>query len=250
LSALVYGRILQAHDVLPQGGSELLVLLSMADKANNDGTGVFMSMATLAKEARVSVSQARRLVHKLRDDGWLELTGERRVKGRNFYVNVYRIKVERLGFTPSTDARGSTDATPSNISDPPLAPMRDDPKDEPSNTPPNPPQGGNSRRGPITITRFLANCKEAGEVPVPDGDPVFSYAESIDLPVEWLHLCWLEFVERHRDGHKRYRSWRRAFLNCVRGNWYRIWYAGDDGTLHLSSQGKIAEKRHADRRAA
>lgn len=53
-----------------QSGSALLMLLALADHANDDGA-CWPSIETLARKCRVSERQARRLIRKLEDDGEL-----------------------------------------------------------------------------------------------------------------------------------------------------------------------------------
>lgn len=112
--------------------------------------------------------------------------------------------------------------------------------------PPNPPRGG--KPGPVELKSWLASVKAAGEKPIPDGDPVFAYAEEIGLPHEYLHLAWLEFRARYTDagdrGKKRYSDWRAVFRKAVRTNWLRLWWAEKDGTWTLTTAGMQAKRVH------
>lgn len=119
------------------------------------------------------------------------------------------------------------------------------------NTPHNPPEGGSgkkarnrTKRTAVCIRTFLRQCNERGEKPIPPEDKVFEYAASVGIPPEWLHLCWREFVQRNIDSGKRYKDWRRVFRNCVRGNWYKLWWAKPDGDMGLTTQGAMARKKH------
>jgi len=115
----------------PDGGSELLTMLAIADWSNDAGGNVFPSICTLARRIRCSESQARRVLHKLIDNGWVSVVGN--VHGgapgttRQYRLNVTRLvetasagATPRMGATRSTGApdgshpcetRGSTDAT-------------------------------------------------------------------------------------------------------------------------------------------
>lgn len=119
--------------------------------------------------------------------------------------------------------------------------------DTDKNTPHNPPQGG--KRGPIGIKAFLKQCDADGVTPIPEGDAVFVYAAKVGIPQEFLELAWWEFVERNIESGKTYRDWRRAFRNCVRGNWYKLWYAQGDG-LELTTQGVLAMRKHKEKKRA
>jgi hypothetical protein len=98
------------------------------------------------------------------------------------------------------------------------------------------PQGGldgtepkKSKRKPtITLQTFIADCKAKGEKAMSEYRPVIEYAETTGIGMDLLGLCWDEFKRRHLPGgssdSKRYRDWRKAFLNCVQGNWFKLWY--------------------------
>lgn len=111
------------------GGSKLLVLLAMADFADDNGGSIFPSMATLAAKARLSVDQTRRVVHELIEDGVIELVSQGGWQGARNRSNEYRIV---LGGTcnlqvPGADARGGTSTDASTVP----APMQDDPPSDP-----------------------------------------------------------------------------------------------------------------------
>lgn len=107
------------------------------------------------------------------------------------------------------------------------------------------PKGVKSKRSAIEIKKFLETCKTNSEKPIPETDPVFQYAEDVGIPLEFLRLAWREFVDRHQEGQKRYTDWRRAFRNCVRANWYKLWWANDGG-YQLTTVGIQAERKHIE----
>jgi hypothetical protein len=96
------------------------------------------------------------------------------------------------------------------------------------------------------LKTYLDRCKAEGKKPIPEDDPVFEYSESVGIPVEWLHLCWREFMERYLDKPKRYKNWRQVFRNAVRGNWYKLWYVNPSGEMALTTQGQLAHRRHVE----
>src|ERR1700687_5727305 len=104
----------------PRGGSEKLVLLALADWANDEGGSLHPSMSAIAKKSCVSVSQARRIVHSFIDEGLLEVVGNER-GGAPGTTPHYQLRAERLTApahaTPRTDARPSTDASPTPCAD-------------------------------------------------------------------------------------------------------------------------------------
>ncbi|WKB52297.1 helix-turn-helix domain-containing protein [Eleftheria terrae] len=103
-----------------------------------------------------------------------------------------------------------------------------------------------SARGPIALQTWLAECTAQGVQPIPPGDPVFRYCETVGIDRETLALHWFEFKRRRSDAGKRQRDWRRTFRNSVEGNWYRLWVLQGNGTCKLTTQGLQAQ---ANRRA-
>jgi hypothetical protein len=62
-------------DGFDASGSELLCMLALADWCDDFGGNLYPSMATIAEKIRLSEKQARRIVHKFEQDGWLEVVG-------------------------------------------------------------------------------------------------------------------------------------------------------------------------------
>lgn len=109
--------------------------------------------------------------------------------------------------------------------------------------PPIPPKGG--KAGPVELKTWIADVKAKGEKPIPDGDPIFAYAEEAGLPREYLQLAWLEFRARYTlPNAKRYRDWRAVFRKAIRGNWLKLWWAEKDGTWALTTAGMQAKRVH------
>jgi len=75
-------------------GSELLLLLALADFSDDNGENIYPSMQTLAAKTRLSEPQARRIVQRLVEMDLIEIveTGGWQ-HGRN-RSNTYRIKLE------------------------------------------------------------------------------------------------------------------------------------------------------------
>jgi DNA-binding transcriptional regulator YhcF (GntR family) len=121
----------------------------------------------------------------------------------------------------------------------------------PAENPQAAPQG-RKKKPQVTLKTFIEECERKGEMPIPEGDPIFAQAERENLPLDFLHLCWLEFKDQHMTirSSKRQADWRATFRNAVRGNWYRLWYTSADGTVTLTSNGHAAKLRHRHREAA
>jgi hypothetical protein len=102
---------------------------------------------------------------------------------------------------------------------------------------------GKPASSPVGIKNFLDACKESGEAQVKPDDPIMEYAEKAGIPQNFLRLCWYEFVERNLENGKRQKDWRATFRNCVRSNWYQLWYI-DGAEYLLTTKGKQAELKH------
>lgn len=118
---------------------------------------------------------------------------------------------------------------------------------------PIPPAGGDppakARKAPaVAFETFLDRCRDTGERPISGYEPVLRYASEARIPMELVNLCWAEFKRRHSDGggseSKRQADWRRTFLNCLQGNWYRLWWAKAEGEYELTTSGLQAKAVH------
>lgn len=77
-------------------GSELLILLALADFSDDNGENIYPSMQTLASKSRLSEPQARRVVQNLVKLDIIEIVEKGGWdRGRN-RSNSYRIKLENL----------------------------------------------------------------------------------------------------------------------------------------------------------
>jgi hypothetical protein len=124
--------------------------------------------------------------------------------------------------------------------------------------PPIPPKGGDAlprtKSEAITLQAFLANCEAKGERPLRNYVPLWRYAEEAKLPKDHIALAWVEFCRRFLpDGTgqaKRYKDWRQAFRKYVEGNYLKLWAIDGNGEYFLTTQGKQAQKVHAEKEAA
>lgn len=94
------------------GGSELLVLLALADWSDDDGR-CWPSMSSIANKVRLSESQARRVVHGLIADGYLVVLGNANggsPGASRQYQLVLSALTGRIHATPSVDATPGADA--------------------------------------------------------------------------------------------------------------------------------------------
>ncbi len=120
-------------DFFDRGGSDKLAMLALADWCDDKGLNLYPSISGIAKKINVSESQARRIIHKFIEEGYLQVIGNHD-GGAPSATRRYRMVATRFVETPSMDATPSADATPSmGAHDPlhgcaqPLAPMTPEP---------------------------------------------------------------------------------------------------------------------------
>lgn len=103
------------------------------------------------------------------------------------------------------------------------------------------PRASSSPKG-VIFDDWIAAVKAKGGKPIPEGHEVFKYAEKIDLPIDYVRLCWLEF-KRNFGGNteKKYDDWARTFSNYVRKNYFGLWYGKDEAWV-LTTAGKQLQK--------
>ena len=121
--------------------------------------------------------------------------------------------------------------------------------------PPIPPEGGNpveqvdrpKRGSAISLKAHLDDCRKAGQKAIPEGHAVFAYAAKVGIPDEFLRLHWLEFKDRYTmPDAKRYKAWADVFHKSVKGNWFKLWFASNDGSYALTTVGQQAQRNHQE----
>ncbi len=93
-------------------GNELVVLLAIADEANDTGGNAFPSIASLATKTRLDVRTVRRVLARLTDRGLVEIT----TPGGGRRANTYRVLMDTPGESPpgqnALPARAERPTTP------------------------------------------------------------------------------------------------------------------------------------------
>lgn len=84
----------------PRGGTHLLVLMVLADHADDSGRNVWPSVARVARSARCSTRQVRRIMRDLAADGVIEPDGAA-VGGRPGATRRWRLRLDLLGVPPA-----------------------------------------------------------------------------------------------------------------------------------------------------
>ena len=101
---------------------------------------------------------------------------------------------------------------------------------------------GEAAAAPVTFATFAERCRLAGEMLIPDGDPIIEYAESAGIDQDWLRMAWIEFRTRYTGNAKKYIDWRATFRNAVRNNWFKLWRTDNSGNLILTTEGVTAHR--------
>ena len=92
----------------PVGGGELLLLLAMADWANDAGEGIWPAVPAMARKARLSDRQVQRLLRELQKNGVIERAG-----ATEYGTTKYCLRFDRLAAMPEVwCARRGGDVTP------------------------------------------------------------------------------------------------------------------------------------------
>lgn len=113
----------------PDDRGELLVLMALADNANDAGT-CFPSAATIARKARMTDRGVRKVVDRLKADGWLTVAPRKRPGDGRQTSNMYQLSLSRLGARVAPE--GAANAASNGA--------------EPRSAPPEP-RSGESRNG-------------------------------------------------------------------------------------------------------
>jgi hypothetical protein len=82
-------------DNFKRGGSEKLAMLALADWCNDDGGSLYPSISAVAEKINVKECRARRIIHKLIDEGYLTVIANHN-GGNPGQSRHYRLNVEKL----------------------------------------------------------------------------------------------------------------------------------------------------------
>ena len=142
--------------------SQTMVLLALADAANDDGFACWPSQETLARKSRMSVRSVKRHIATLRDAGLIDVEMQSSTRGR--MANLYRLHVgaerdfsalsrQRVKLAPSNSASGEIVDIPAKGQ---IDPLRNDGSNEvPKGTPMTPTKG--TRVSPCNIGTVIKN---------------------------------------------------------------------------------------------
>lgn len=221
-------------DQSEHSGTELLMLLAIADFADDEGNA-YPAVPTLAAKCRMSPRNANFILSALRDTGELEVRPNEGPRGTNRYKVV-------TGLKPASPLKSAsplkpTSSTPEAGFPQPLKPTSDEP---PLNHQEPPVRAKRARRsvdGQL-FEDWYAKAKAENPKLFADTDPVHAYIKKIGLTNDFMEVAWFSFKARHMASDKKQKNWPQTFLTYLRNGWIRVWFRSEDGVWRLNTAGK------------
>lgn len=222
------------------GGTDLLMLLAIADFADDQGNA-YPSVTTLAEKCRMKQRNAQVILGVLRNSGELEVRPNEGPRG----TNLYRVTLA---------ARGMQNTAPLQKNAPLYSSARGGAKEcaegvqqtapEPSLNHQEPPKGAKRSPAGQDFKTWYETTKATNPDLFAKDDPVFKYLEKVGLSYEFFQVAWHWFKQKHLESDKRQKDWPKTLLNYVRNNYGRLWYLDKDQTWRLTSTGKQVAIEH------
>jgi hypothetical protein len=258
----------------PGEGPELLMMLALADFADDWGGRIHPSIATLGRKVRRSPDQTRRTLHVLISRGFVRVVanehGGRPGTTRHYQIELGRLKTAGAcasptpdvdaSRTPGVDASRTAGADTGNglhacketagmhASQSVIEPSGTV-KEESARACASLTLAGelrSTKRRKVTFAEYVDQCEANGVLPIPEDDAVFALAANRGIDEKCLQLAWQRFSERYLNDSgytgKRYTDWRQVFRNAVRDNWFRLWRPDDAGGCRLTDQGVLEQR--------
>lgn len=238
-------------------GTELLVMLALSDFSDDDGI-CYPSIAKLATKCRTTPRHANRLIAALVASGELEVLVGRGPMVQGGRLNLFRVRFKALKAgakevtnpSPPDESEGVTQEAQRGDVDvlegvtyasvkPSL--NHQEPSEKAS---PQPSSRKPSRRKTEQTLSVWLEAKPAGEAAIPQGDPVFEYADKVGIPGEFLHIAWKAFRAKHIASTKVQANWRATYRSYVRGNYLKLWFFDSRGECALTVAGTQAAREH------
>lgn len=250
----------------PSSGAKFLLVV-LADNAGAEHWRSFPSVAYLVDTTQQDRKTVLKNLRALEEAALIVPDGK---TGRTGQVKVWRLPVVLPDWSPKNPKKGTVSQTETGPDFPAKSPnfpgkesqKRDtEPVIEPCREPEksnsashvasavndSTPKRGRRKAPELTLCQWLEALRETGEKALPRSHAVFGYAERIGLPIEFLHLAWVEFKAKHlappATGKRptTYADWRAVFLNAVKGNWLKLWYL-DGQQYALTTAGQQAQR--------
>lgn len=228
-------------------GSELLMLLAIADFADDDGKA-FPSISTLAQKCRTTPRYAIKLLDALVASRELEVLKHGGVMGRGGKTNMYRVVLSRLNTANPKAVNPGAVVHPSSVVNPGTGSSAPGDNEVVHPSSPKPPENhqeppvrakrARSSVGQQTFADWYTQTKAISPKVFAENDPVYAYIESIGLTKPFMEVAWFYFKADHMLKDKRQKSWPQTFLNYLRKGWIRVWYRTEEGVWKLNTAGK------------
>lgn len=101
------------------------------------------------------------------------------------------------------------------------------------------------RKVEMTFAQYRQQCEREGKPMISLESEAFTYARSIDLDLQFVRLAWEEFKHVYEPTKKRQKDWPKHFANCIRRNWFKLWYYDNrTNTYALTSIGQQQTRFH------
>lgn len=227
------------------GGTDLLMLLAIADFADDQGNA-YPSVPTLAEKCRMKPRNAQVILGSLRKSGELQVKPNEGPRG----TNLYRITLVSQGVHSnaplqstaplhSSAQRGAKECAEAVHSNAP----------EPSLNHQEPPvRAKRSRRSGVeqTFDAWRAELRTKGDKlhDVFEEGGLHAYLDKVGLTGDFRFVAWEWFKQKHKGNPKTQKSWPQTFLNYVRNNYGRLWFLDEEQTWRLTSAGKQLAIEH------
>lgn len=100
------------------------------------------------------------------------------------------------------------------------------------------------KKDAMPLTDWLTACREQERKPIPDDDPIRSWADEAGIPEDYMRLAWKVFT-RDWAAKKPQKDWPSVFRDAIRRNWLKLWYADrETGECKLTAAGELERKAH------
>lgn len=238
-----------------------MVLLALADHANDDGGSCFPSVAKVARKCTMSERAVQGHIRDLGREGLIDLTE------RPGHSNSFRLHPDRIAAWTPADSAPPQILHPADSAPPPpqilhptpadsapitiIEPSLETPEKKGADAPPPPGELFEKPKplGECTYAKYLEWCNQAGRPVVPGDHAVFGWQAQVGLSAEFLEVAWWKFerrfLEDEKGRRKRYTDWPRTFLNYVREGYLGLWHIDADGAYRLTTRGIQAQREKA-----
>lgn len=238
-----------------QSGTKLVILV-IGVRLNKKTQAAFPSYNTIAEEASMSRRSVVSHVELAVEAGWLRKEVRRKSEKEN-YSNIYRLSFPNSDIEIEEPSEiiasplvqplhhpSATIAPPSATIAPPLVqPLH-------PNTEVLTPKLTEKKKNPVsrakkiekTFAEYRAEFDANGQAIISEDDPIYSTAEQMGLPDDYIAIAWAAFVAKYVTSEKKYKDWRATFRNAVANDWLKVWNINRDGEYFLTTTGKMIEK--------